>query len=177
MVEGVISWYKQSHNYQGGDWKITNHKWPPVWERVLNSKSVSPAQGSGIRRKSSQGICNWRPLGHVYQRSTGLREIETPLLEGIHRIPHELGPRVELGLHKNLGQTYPNVLEDILGKQGLPWLVWGQNIVGRGPGNIHQCEIPCHFGRILYHPKGLRSPRPNNKQGGDTAPSINKQTA
>ena len=35
----------------------------------------------------------------------------------------------------------------------------------------------CHSGKIWSHPAGLISPRPNKKQGGNTAPPISKQAA
>ena len=38
---------------------------------------------------------------------------QIPLLEGTHRMPYALGPRVKQGCHKNLGQTYLQVLKGI----------------------------------------------------------------
>ena len=57
--------------------------------------------------------------GLVFRSSIELRETETPLLEGTHRIPCALGPRAKQGFHKNLGQIYLWVLECVLGKQGV----------------------------------------------------------
>ena len=48
----------------------------------------------------------------------GLGEMETPFLKGTHRLSCALNPREEQSLQGNLGQTWPQFLEDILGKQG-----------------------------------------------------------
>ena len=58
-------------------------------------------------------------MGLVSRSSTGPGLIETPLIEGPHRVSHALDPRARQGLHKNLGQTYLQVFEGCLGKQGL----------------------------------------------------------
>ena len=58
--------------------------------------------------------------------------------------------------------------------------VWLWLAVGAGHWKLRSQEIiigvsscaGCHFGRIWPHPLGLRSPRPNNKQSGNTAPPI-----
>ena len=86
--------------------------------------------------------------------------------------------RAKQGHHKNLGQTYLWVLEGVLGKQGvavalcggrtLETEVLGIFIIMRSPGG-------CHFGKIWHQPSGLRSPRPDNKQGGNIAPPITKR--
>ena len=44
---------------------------------------------------------------------------ETTLLEGVHKASCALGSRAKQGVHKNLGQTYLQVLEGLLGRQGL----------------------------------------------------------
>ena len=55
--------------------------------------------------------------GLVHRSCTELGETETPLLEGVHQVSCALGLRSKQGLHKNLGQTYLQVLEGPLGKQ------------------------------------------------------------
>ena len=59
------------------------------------------------------------PVGLVHRNSTGLGEMETPLLKGTHRLSCALGPRVKQRLHRNLGQTCLQFLENLLGKQGV----------------------------------------------------------
>ena len=66
-----------------------------------------------------------RAGGLECRSSKGLAEIETPILEGAHKVSCALGPRAKQGLHKNLGQTYLQVLEDLLGRQGQLWLIVG----------------------------------------------------
>jgi len=80
---------------------------------------ISPSRGLGIWRRSLQNIWCWRAAGYVHRISTGLGKTETPLLEGTHRIPCALYPRVKQGHHEKLGQIYLLVLEGIMGKKGV----------------------------------------------------------
>ena len=120
------------------------------------------------------------PAGLVRRSSTEMGTTETPLLKGAHRFSCALGPRAKLRLHKNLGQTYLWILEALLGKQ---WVTVahcrGRTLEAKVSGIIISMNSPgCgHFGKIWPHPSGLRSPRPNNKLGGNTAPTISKQAA
>ena len=77
--------------------------------RVLNPKLGGGAPRA-LELKASRAC---------HRSSTGLKETETPLLEGAHRIPCALGPRGKQGLHKNLSQTYLQIIEGIQGKQGV----------------------------------------------------------
>ena len=90
----------------------------------------------------------------MHKISTGLGETETPFLRGIHRISCALGPREKQRLHKKLGQTYLQILEDLLGKQGVTCgkrtlearvlgIITSVNSLGGG-----------HFGKIWPHPSG-----------------------
>ena len=45
--------------------------------------------------------------------------METPFLKGTHRRSHALGPRAKQSLHRNLGQTQLQFLQDLLGKLGV----------------------------------------------------------
>ena len=54
----------------------------------------------------------------VQELHGGLGETETPFLKGAHGLSRALDPRADRGLHRNLGQTRLQFLEDILGKQG-----------------------------------------------------------
>ena len=45
--------------------------------------------------------------------------METLFLKGAHRLSRALGPRAKQRLHRNLGQTLLQFLEDPLGKQGV----------------------------------------------------------
>ena len=49
----------------------------------------------------------------------GLGEMETPFLKGAYRLSCALSPRAKQSLHRNLGQTRLQFLEDLLGKQGV----------------------------------------------------------
>ena len=68
----------------------------------------------------------------------GLGETETPFLKCVHICSRGLCPREKQSLHRNLGQTKLQFLEDLLGKQGLTALWWGKSIGGKALGNIHQ---------------------------------------
>ena len=109
-----------------------------------------------------------------------MEETEIPVLDGSHRIPCALGPRAKQRLHKTLGQIYLWVFEDLLGKQGAA--------VAHCGGSMSEAEASeiiigvnspggGHFGKIWPHSSGLRSPRPNNKQVGNTAPPLSRQAA
>ena len=94
---------------------------------------------------------------------------ETDILK---RVSCTLGPRAKQGVHKDMGKTYLWVLEGLSGKHGLPVDCCGGTtviIIGvTSPGSFH-------FGKTSLHPSGLRSPRPNNKQGGNAAKLISKE--
>ena len=155
--------------------------------RVLSPMSGSPAWESGIRRRSSQSIWLWRPVGLECMRSsTGLRETETPLSEGAHKVSRALELREKKWLHRNLGQTYPWALEGLLrrhvsavahcgGKDtggGVPWeysFAWALlevTILALRPGPTQQ-------------PASSSAGTPQAKQpiGWNTAPPISRQTA
>ena len=69
-------------------------------------------------------------------------ERETDLVN-LLQDPHKgtLGPRAKQRLHRNLGQTCLQFLEDLLGKQGDCGSLWGKNFGDTGLGNNHQCEL------------------------------------
>ena len=110
----------------------------------------------------------------------GLGQTETPFLKGVHRLSRALGPRTKQKLHRNLGWTYMQFLEDLLGKEGVTvahcggrtleaklWVVF-----------ISVCFLGgSHLGKIWPHSSALRSLRPNDNPGGITAPPISKQAA
>ena len=54
--------------------------------KVLNPTSGFPTCGSSNGRRNPQKIWFWSSSGFDHRNSTGLGEIETPLLEGAHRI-------------------------------------------------------------------------------------------
>ena len=95
-----------------------------ITETTYESESSEPHI-----RSSLLGIWHWekeppeylalRVSGLVYRGSTGLGEMETPLLKGTHRISCALGPRAKQRLYRNLGQTCLWFLEDVLEKQGV----------------------------------------------------------
>ena len=79
------------------------------------------------------------------------------------------------------GLDLPVVLEGSPGKAGGDCgYLWEKVIGGKGFGNNNQNELPLGVAilkKIWLHPSGLRSPWPNNKLGGNTAPSNCKQAA
>lgn len=79
------------------------------------------------------------------------------------------------GLPKDLSQTYLQVLEGLLGKHGASVACMGAgHCKQRSQGIVTSMCSPgvSHFGNTWAHPSGLRSPRPNNKWGGNTAQPI-----
>ena len=90
--------------------------------------------------------------------------------------------RAKQRLHRNLGQTWLQFLEDLLGKQGVTvayGLLWGKALEAEVLGIIISVcpSRGGHFGKIPPHPSGLRSPRPNNNLGRITTPPMSKQSA
>ena len=69
------------------------HSSSPTGVKVLSPTSGFPAWESGNGRRSPQRIWLWRPSGFGCRSSTGLRETETPLLEGAHKVTWAPGPR------------------------------------------------------------------------------------
>ena len=154
--------------------------------RLMNPTSCSLAWGSGIERKSPQSIWLWRSVGLVCWSSTGLEETENPLLKGTHKFSHALGPNVQQWLHRNVGQPYLQFLESLLGKQGSAMAHCGdKSLVAEASWNNHWHELSQklpYWKRDLTPPNSLQGPvlgwlRPNNQQGGNTAPTISKKAA
>ena len=101
------------------------------------------------------------------------------ILKRQHRFSCALGPRAKQKLHGNLGQTYLQFLEGLLGKQGVTVAHCGGTLEAKVSRIIISiCSSKGgNFGNIWPHPSALRSPRPNNKLGGNTSPPISKQAA
>ena len=103
--------------------------------------------------------------------------MDTPLLKGTHRLSCALCPWVKQRRHRNLGQTCLKFLEDLLGKWGVTVAhCWGTALEAKVLGIIITVNSfrGGHFGKIWPHTSDLRSPRPNNKPGRNTAqPSTN----
>ena len=100
-----------------------------------------------------------------------------PILERHTHFHVCLGHRAKQRLHNHLGQTWLQFLEDLLGKIGSKCgsLLGKARVLGI---IISMCSSRCgHFGKIWPYPSGLRSPRPNDKPGGNTAPPISKKAA
>ena len=87
--------------------------------------------------------------------------------------------RTKQGLHKNLGQTYVQVLEGLLGKKGAAMAQSGDRTLEVGvPGTNHQCSPGgCPFGKIWPQPSGLRSPRSNNRLETQLCPPEGQEPA
>ena len=158
--------------------------WPTYWKTTISQSTESskphiapPVWGTGIKR-SLQRIWHWKPARHVCRSSTGLGETEILLLDGAHRLSCALGAKTQPGLHNNLSQTYLQVLEGLLGEEVETVALWGQDTGGRGPHNNHWYELPRRlpfWKNMTPNPSWLKSPRPNNKRGGNKAPHICKQ--
>ena len=117
---GCIHYITKCHNLcksdsQTGKWLYCRGS--PTGMRAPSLMSITPTQGTGIRRRNTQSIWLWRPIGLECKTSTGLGEKETPHLESSHKVSHALGPRAKQWLHKTLGQTYLQDLEGLLGMQ------------------------------------------------------------
>ena len=121
--------------------------------------------------------------GLIYRASTGLRETETPLLEGAHQVscvPRARGEKQ--WRQKRLSQTDLHWRVFCRGG-GQQWLAPGLGpLAAAALGNTHWHE-PLQ--KPLAPPNGLQTPgldflRPNNQQGRNTAPpsaSTHQQTS
>ena len=79
-----------------------------------------PAWGSSSGRRNSQRIRLWRQARFDCRTSTGLGKIETPLLEGTHKVLCASGPRgKEQWPHRRLNQNYLLVMEGLLQRRGM----------------------------------------------------------
>ena len=166
---------------------------PTNWRTVISQKFSHtiessepyvrvPSEGSSIRRRSPQSIWLWKPAGLECRSSIGLGETETPLLEGAHKVSHELGPRAKQWIHRSLGHTYLQVLEDLLGRFSCGSL-WGQGHWWWTPGNTHWCELSQRspfWHRELAPPTAFRlqcwdsSGHTTNKVGTQAYPSADR---
>ena len=117
----MVSRYKQPHTSWVGsstDWKLTG-------SQRLTYRSESSEPHINLPRV---GIWHWKkePLEHLALKASGAfvqelhgtGENRDPILKRCTRTFTALGPKAERGLHRNLGQTSLQFLEDILGKQG-----------------------------------------------------------
>ena len=131
--------------------------WAPHW---------TPCAGKWHWEK--EPLEHWRPVGLMHRSSTGLGETETPFIKGTHRILRALGPRAKQSLHRNLGQTWLQFLEDFLGKEGVNVACCGERTL---EAKIFGIFISVafsgggHFGEIWPLLSVLRIPRPNNNPG------------
>ena len=81
--------------------------------------------------------------------------MKTPFLKGTHRLSHALGPKAKQSLHRKLGQSCLQFLEDLLGKQGLNVAYFeGKALEAQLLGIF--ISVPFsgggHFGKIWPHP-------------------------
>ena len=131
------------------DWKVT------IQQRLTHGSESSETHVRflplGIWHREEE------PLEHLALRASwvvlrnlmGLRKTETLLLTDTHRLSCAQGPRAKQRLHRNLGQTCLQLLEDLLGKQGGDCgSLCGKDIGGKSLRNNHQCEFLWggHFG-------------------------------
>ena len=86
------------------------------------------------------------------------------LLEGVHRLSCALVPREKQKIPKNLDQTYLQVLEDLLGKQGQLWLAVGKGIGGRGLRNNHWHKLLWKWPYWKKLALAIRAEKPQAKQ-------------
>ena len=162
-VGGVIMWYMQPHTPRGVAHILEHnlyHRGLPMGMRILSPMSGSHAWGSGIGRRSPWSIWHWGQVGLLHRSSTGLGEMETPLLKVVYRLSCALGLREKQRLHRTLGQTCLWFLEDLLGKQGVTVACCGwRTIEAKVSGIIiSRNSRGGQFGKIWPYPSGLRSP-------------------
>ena len=69
------------------------HRSPPTGRKALSPTSGFQTWGSGNGRRNSYRITLWRLAGFDCRTSAGLRDTETPLLEGTHKVVCISGPR------------------------------------------------------------------------------------
>ena len=83
----------------------------------------------------------------------GLGERETPFLKGAQRFSRVLSPRAERGLHRNLGQTQLQFLEDILEKRVNVACCGGRTLEAKLSGIFCSMHFSggSHFGKIWPH--------------------------
>ena len=113
------------------------------------------------------GILHWeeeapRPCGIEDQRSLCAGNTDSILERCTQAFSHALGPRAKQNLHRNLGQTCQQFLEDLLGKMGVTVAHFGgRTLEAKVLGIIiSMCTSGCgHFGKICFYPLGLRGPR------------------
>jgi len=121
-VGGAILWYKQPHTSWVGsprDWKVIGSQ-RLTYRSESSEPHIKPSRvGIWHWEKEPESIWHWRSVRLMCRSSTGLGEMETPVLKGAHRLLRALGPRAKQSLHRNLGQTWLWFLKDLLGKQGL----------------------------------------------------------
>ena len=113
----------------------------PMGVRVLSSMSGSHTWGSCFGRSSPQSLWHLGTVGLMPRNSMGLGGMVTLLLKGTHRLPCAVGPRAKQRLHRNLGQTCLQFLEDLLGKRGYGGPLWGKDFGSKGLRNNHQCKL------------------------------------
>ena len=90
---------------------------------------------------------------------------ENLLLESVHRVLCALGPREKQKFHRNLGQTYLQMLEGLLGKQGVAVACCGgRTLEAEIPGNNYWCKLLCRlpFWKNMASP--IRAEKPQAKQ-------------
>lgn len=122
--------------------------------------------------EESQEHLSWRPAGLQCRSTTRLGETETPFLEDAHRVswvPWQSRYSIWIWV-RSTWEWKPGAAVACFGGRTLEAEVLGIFIGMSYTGS-------CHFGKIWLHPPWLRSPKPNNKKGGNTALSISKQTA
>ena len=161
--------YKQPHTSWVGR--------PQTRVRVLSPTSNPHAWVSGILSKNPWSILHWSPVGLVPRSSTGLGKTDTQFLKGAHRFSCALGPRAKQSLHRNLGWTSLQFLEDFLGKQG-------ETVDHCGGKTLEAKFLGIFISRAflwrwtfwenLAPPISTETPRPNNNPDGITAPPISK---
>ena len=147
------------------------------------------SENSGLHfRFPYQGIWHWEeePVEHLALRASGA-SVKEPHRTGengdsILERRMESGCQGKAEFPQESGQTCLWFLEDLLGKQGVTMTITyygGKTLEAKVLGIFASgCFFRGgHFGKIWPHLSGLRSPKPNNNLGGNTAPPISKQAA
>ena len=132
-----ITLYKEPHNSQVGSptgWKVTGSQRLICRSESSESHAKSPCLGIWFWEKEPPEHMALEASGACVQEQHGTWKMET------HSWKAHTGSRAKQSLHRYLGWTWLQFLEDLLGKWGDSGL-WGKGIGSKALGNIHHYVI------------------------------------
>ena len=190
MVGGMHSPYNQIPYLLGGQ--------PTNWRIIILQKFSHRSESSEPHiRLPSLGVCHWEedPTEHLALKASGawVQELHRTggnrdsAFGGAHKMSHTPWPRAK-AVTSDLGQIYLLVLGCVLRRQRMAIALSG--IIKAGGRNIRECSSTWtlvggrHLAWVIStktwpYPTACRLQflRPNNQQGGNTTPPINRQAA